>query len=66
MGEWQDMSRRLAATPGIENLDVLGMSGRSARVTLSYPGGAERLAETLAVDGISMRQAGSGWVIAGR
>jgi hypothetical protein len=66
MGEWQDISRRLGATPGIENLDVLGMSGRSARVSLSYPGGAERLVEALAAEGISMRQGGQGWVIAGR
>lgn len=66
MGEWQDMSRRLAAVPGVENLDVLGMSGRSARVSLNYAGGAERLAEALAAEGVSMRQGGQGWVIAAR
>ena len=66
MGEWQDISRKLAAMPGVDNLDVLGMSGRSARVSLSYPGGAERLAEALAADGVAMRNSGQGWVIAGR
>lgn len=66
MSEWQDISRRLSATPGIENLDVLGLSGRSARVSLSFPGGPERLAEALAAEGITMRQGGQGWVIAAR
>ena len=66
MAEWQDISRKLAGMPGVDNLDVLGMSGRSARVSLSYPGGPERLAEALAGDGIAMRQSGQGWVIAAR
>ena len=66
MSEWQDMSRKLAGMPGVDNLDVLGMSGRSARVSLSYPGGAERLAEALAGDGIAMRQSAQGWIIAAR
>ena len=42
MGEWQDISRQLPATPGIEDLDVAGLSARGARVTLRYAGGAER------------------------
>ena len=66
MGEWQDVSRKLASMPGIDNLDVLGMSGRSARISLSYPGGGERLAEALAADGISMRNSAQGWIIAAR
>ena len=31
MSEWQDISRKLAATPGIEELDVAGLSARGAR-----------------------------------
>src|SRR5262249_32084686 len=42
MGEWQDISRKLGATPGVEELDVAGLSARGARVTLRYAGGAER------------------------
>lgn len=64
MGEWQDISRKLSAMSGVENLDVLGMSGRSARISLRYAGGAVRLAEALAGDGIAMRQSGQGWIIA--
>ena len=40
MSEWQDISRKLAATPGIEELEVAGLSARGARVTLRYAGGA--------------------------
>ena len=36
MSEWQDISRRLAATPGVEELEVAGLSARGARVTLRY------------------------------
>ncbi len=38
MGEWQDISRQLGATPGVEELEVAGLSARGARVTLRYAG----------------------------
>ena len=40
MSEWQDISRKLAATPGVEALEVAGLSARGARVTLRYAEGA--------------------------
>ena len=64
MSEWQDISRRLSATPGIEDLDVAGLSARGARVSLRYPGGAERLADVLAQQGLSLRNSGGSWVLA--
>src|SRR5262245_21694138 len=63
MGEWQDISRKLAATPGVEELEVAGLSARGARVTLRYAGGAERLADALASQGLSLRNAGGTWVL---
>ncbi len=63
MSEWQDISRKLSATPGIEELEVAGLSARGARVTLRYAEGAERLAETLARQGLSLRNAGGSWVL---
>jgi hypothetical protein len=63
MGEWQDISRRLAATPGVEDLDVAGLSARGARVTLRFPEGAERLADALAQQGLLLRNAGGNWVL---
>jgi Uncharacterized protein conserved in bacteria (DUF2066) len=63
MSEWQDISRRLGATPGVEELEVAGLSARGARVTLRYAGGAERLMEALARQGLSLRNAGGNWVL---
>ena len=45
MSEWQDISRKLGATPGVEELEVAGLSARGARVTLRYAEGAEQLAQ---------------------
>ena len=58
MSEWQDISRKLGATPGVEELEVAGLSARGARVTLRYAEGAERLADALAQQGLSLRNAG--------
>lgn len=63
MAEWQDISRKLSATPGVEELDVAGLSARGARVTLRYAPGAERLAEELAQQGLSLRSDGGNWVL---
>jgi hypothetical protein len=64
MSEWQDISRKLAATPGVEELDVAGLSARGARVTLRYADGAERLAQELERRGLVLRNAGGSWVLA--
>lgn len=63
MGEWQDISRRLAATPGIQELEVAGLSARSARVTLRYPEGGEHLAQVLGSQGLQLRNDGGNWVL---
>jgi hypothetical protein len=64
MNEWQDISRKLAATPGIEELEVAGLSARGARVTLRYAGGTERLTDALAGQGLALRNVSGNWVIA--
>jgi uncharacterized protein DUF2066 len=63
MSEWQDISRRLSATTGIEQLEVAGLSARGARVTLRYAGGTERLTDALANQGLALRNAGGNWII---
>jgi Uncharacterized protein conserved in bacteria (DUF2066) len=65
MGEWSDISKRLGQVPGVENIDVLGMSGRSARITFRYPDGPQRLAEIAPQHGLTMRQNAGGWVLSG-
>ncbi|HEU4379466.1 MAG TPA: DUF2066 domain-containing protein [Hyphomicrobiaceae bacterium] len=64
MSEWQDISRKLASTPGIDQLEVAGLSARGARVTLRYAGGTERLTDALAEQGLALRNAGGNWIIA--
>ncbi|MBS0242429.1 MAG: DUF2066 domain-containing protein [Proteobacteria bacterium] len=66
MAEWQDISRKLAATPDIGGLDVLGLSARGARVSLSYPGGSDRLALALASQGLILQNTRDGWVLTRR
>jgi hypothetical protein len=64
MGEWQDISRKLAATPGVEQLEVAGLSARSARVTLRYAPGGEELAGQLARQGLVLRNSQGTWTLA--
>lgn len=66
MGEWQVISRQLAQTPDVADLEVEGLSARGARVALKYPGGAERLADALTEHGLALRSAGGGWVLSRR
>ncbi len=61
MPEWQDLSRRLAATQGVEDVDVAGLSARGARVSLRYPGGPQKLADVLAKQGLTMRNQNGTW-----
>ena len=63
MAEWQDISRKLGTMPGVEELDVAGLSARGARVTLRYADGAQRLAEELARRGLNLRSSGGNWVL---
>ena len=66
MNEWQVISRQLAQTPDVADLEVEGLSARGARLALRYPGGAERLASALAEHGLTLRSAGGGWVLTRR
>lgn len=63
MSEWQEISSRLSGVPGVEDLDVAGLSARGARVTLRYPEGAEGLADALAQQGLSLRNVDGMWVL---
>lgn len=67
MAEWAEISRRLSQTPGVEDLDVAGLSQRGARVTLRYGGGdVDRLADALSQRGLVLRDNGGGWVLSAR
>jgi hypothetical protein len=66
MGEWQQISQRLAATPGVDNLEVEGLSARSARIALSFPGSPDDLARALSAQGLSLRSGPDGLILSGR
>jgi hypothetical protein len=66
MGEWQQIMQRLTATPGIQNLDVEGLSARGARIALSFPGGADQLARALSAQGLSLRGGPDGLLLSAR
>lgn len=64
MSEWQQISSRLSATPGVSDIDVRGLSSRGARMALSYPGGGDALQRALQAQGLQLRQAPTGgWVL---
>jgi hypothetical protein len=63
MSEWQEISRKLAAIPGVEELEVAGLSARGARVTLRFLEGGERLADELAGQGLFLRNSGGNWAL---
>ncbi len=63
MSEWQDLSRRLARVPGVENVDVAGLSGRTARLIVNYRGSIEDLAAEVPRHGLVLRQGSNGWVL---
>ena len=66
MGEWQQISQRLAATPGVDNLEVEGLSARGARIALSFPGGPDALARALSAQGLSLRTGPDGLLLSAR
>lgn len=66
MAEWQQISRQLAQTPQVADLDVEGLSARGARIRLSYPAGPAQLAAALAQQGLVLRQQGNGWLLTQR
>jgi len=66
MGEWQQISQRLAATPGVGNLEVEGLSARTARLALSYAGSPDDLARALSAQGLSLRNGPDGLILSGR
>lgn len=66
MGEWQQISQRLTATPGVDNVEVEGLSARGARIALSYTDGPDALARALSAQGLSLRNGPDGLLLSAR
>ena len=58
MQQWQEVHRQLAQLPGMDNIEIGGLSARSADVAAVYPGGPEALAGVLSGRGMDVRQIG--------
>lgn len=63
LSQWNDIRRRILELPGVEAVEIAGITARSADVSLRYPGGGARLAETLAPQGMQLRNSGGIWVL---
>lgn len=63
--EWQQLRRQIEETPGIDDLQVAGQSGRSADIAVRFPGGGSQLANSLASQGLDVRESGGMWVVRG-
>lgn len=61
LGEWNEMRRQLLETPGVEGVEIGGTTARSADITLRYPGGGERLSQTLSAQGLALHSIGTAW-----
>lgn len=62
MQQWQQLRDQIAATPGVRDLQIGGMSSAGADVALRFPGGGRQLSAALANRGIVVRDDGGTWV----
>lgn len=63
--EWQQIRQQIAETPGIDDVQVAGLSGRSAEVAVRFPGGGSQLADSLVSQGLDVRENGGIWLVRG-
>ena len=61
--QWQDIRARLARVPGVQALEILSLSARSANVAFQFSGGADRLGQQLATQNLVMQSAGNRWIL---
>jgi hypothetical protein len=63
LGQWQRQQQVLANTPGVRNMQIGSLSGRSASVALSFPGGGEALQTALGRQGLVLENINGFWVL---
>lgn len=64
--QWQEIRGRLARVPGVQALEILSLSARSADVAFQFAGGADRLGQQLATQDLVLQSAGSRWILRSR
>jgi len=63
LAQWRRIQETLRQLPGVEGLETGGLSTNGASVRLSYPGGGEKLRNTLAQHGRSLEPYQDIWVL---
>lgn len=63
--EWQKIRSKINRIPGVDSLEVGSLSARGAEVSLSYPGGAERLSQNLGKYELMLQNENGAWIMRG-
>ncbi len=61
--EWQKIRKKISDVPGVDALEVGSLSARGAEVSLSYPGGAERLSQKLGRFQLVLQNENGAWIL---
>lgn len=61
--QWDEIRTQLLDTPGVDNVEISSISASSADIALSYPGGAQRLANAVGARGLALTNAGNRWIM---
>ncbi len=63
--EWQRIRQQIEDTPGVDDMQIAGQSGRAADIAVRFPGGGSQLANSLVSQGLDVREVGGMWVVRG-
>jgi hypothetical protein len=63
LAQWHRQQEVLASTPGVTDLQIGGVSGRSASIALVFPGGGPALQSALAGRGLTLENINGFWVM---
>ncbi len=63
LGQWQHQQQVLAGTPGVSDMQIGGLSGRSATIALRYPGGGSALQAALQTRGVTLENINGFWIL---
>lgn len=61
--EWSDLRQTISGTPGVQDVQIGGLSPRGADIALRFPGGAAALADQLRAQGLAMQGASGLWTV---
>ncbi len=61
--EWQQIRQKISDVPGVDGLEVGSLSARGAELSLSYPGGAERLSQKLGQYKLVLQNENGAWIL---